>query len=43
MSLSQYTLKEFLYFVQSGDFFKWGVGINLAILKRFLCGKNPVL
>ena len=43
MSLSQYTLKEFLYFVQSGDFFKWEVGINLAILKRFLCGKNPVL
>ena len=43
MSLSRYTLKEFFYFMRSRDFLRWKLNIIMAILKRFVGGKNPVL
>lgn len=43
MSLNCYSLKELLYFILSADWLKFRFITNLAILKRFIKGKNPVI
>ena len=43
MSLSSYSFKEFIYYVTSLDWRKFRLMTSLAILKRFVLGKNPVI
>lgn len=43
LSLNKYSFSELIYFAISFDWLKLNVFSNLAIIKRFINGKNPLL